>query len=88
MSSIVGAGFGGTLCRAGTCRRGGCAITIIDQRNHHLFQPLLYQVATAALATLGNRLGRFDYFLMRKKREEVTTLLGTVSGDRYPESAA
>jgi NADH:ubiquinone reductase (H+-translocating) len=47
---IVGAGFGGLEVAhrlAGTPVR----ITIIDQRNHHLFQPLLYQVATASLAT-------------------------------------
>ena len=31
-------------------------ITLIDRRNHHLFQPLLYQVATASLATVGDRL--------------------------------
>ena len=47
---VVGAGFGGleTVYRlAGT----PVSITLIDRRNHHLFQPLLYQVATASLAT-------------------------------------
>ena len=47
---IVGAGFGGLeVARylAGTSVR----ITVIDGRNHHLFQPLLFQVATASLAT-------------------------------------
>ena len=46
---IVGAGFGGiTAARA----LAGCEIDIllIDRTNHHVFQPLLYQVATAALA--------------------------------------
>jgi NADH dehydrogenase len=47
---IVGAGFGG-LNAVQYLRGSGAAITIIDQRNHHIFQPLLYQVATASLAT-------------------------------------
>ena len=46
---IVGAGFGG-LSAAKTLARAGVPFTIIDKRNHHLFQPLLYQVATAALS--------------------------------------
>jgi len=46
---IVGAGFGG-LAAAQALRRAPVDVTIIDKRNHHLFQPLLYQVATAALS--------------------------------------
>ena len=46
---IVGAGFGGLTC-AKTLHRAAASLTIIDQRNFHLFQPLLYQVATAALS--------------------------------------
>lgn len=46
---IVGAGFGG-LAAARALRRADVAVTVIDQRNHHLFQPLLYQVATAGLS--------------------------------------
>ena len=47
---IVGAGFGGLEA---TYRLAGApvSITLVDRRNHHLFQPLLYQVATASLAT-------------------------------------
>ncbi|MEX3007904.1 NAD(P)/FAD-dependent oxidoreductase [Hoeflea sp. TYP-13] len=45
---IVGAGFAG-LSAAKELARAPVTITIIDQQNHHLFQPLLYQVATAAL---------------------------------------
>jgi NADH dehydrogenase len=45
---IVGAGFGG-LYAARALRRAPVHVTIVDRRNHHLFQPLLYQVATAAL---------------------------------------
>ncbi len=46
---IVGAGFGG-LATARALARTAVEVTLIDQRNHHLFQPLLYQVATAALS--------------------------------------
>ena len=46
---IVGAGFGG-LNAALALKRADVAITLIDKRNHHLFQPLLYQVATAGLS--------------------------------------
>lgn len=46
---IVGAGFGG-LAAARALRFTPAQVTVIDRRNHHLFQPLLYQVATAALS--------------------------------------
>jgi len=46
---IVGAGFGG-LAAARALRGAEVRITVIDRTNHHLFQPLLYQVATAALS--------------------------------------
>jgi NADH dehydrogenase len=46
--AILGGGFGG-LEAAKALRRAPVDITLIDRRNHHLFQPLLYQVATAAL---------------------------------------
>src|SRR5262252_1909173 len=46
---IVGAGFGG-LEAAKALARVPVDVTVIDRRNHHLFQPLLYQVATAALS--------------------------------------
>src|SRR5580704_909949 len=45
---IVGAGFGG-LRTARALRRAPVRITVLDRHNHHTFQPLLYQVATAAL---------------------------------------
>jgi NADH dehydrogenase len=45
---IVGGGFGG-LYAARALRRAPVDVTVVDRRNHHLFQPLLYQVATAAL---------------------------------------
>ncbi|MEO6967138.1 MAG: NAD(P)/FAD-dependent oxidoreductase [Rhodanobacteraceae bacterium] len=46
---IIGAGFGGLSC-AKALRQARAQVTVIDQRNFHLFQPLLYQVATAALS--------------------------------------
>jgi NADH dehydrogenase/putative oxidoreductase len=46
---IVGAGFGGMACAAGL-RHQPVRVTLIDRENYHLFQPLLYQVATAALS--------------------------------------
>ena len=73
---IVGAGFGGleaTFGLAGAPVR----ITLIDRRNHHLFQPLLYQVATASLAT--SEIAWPTRYLLRD-RPEVTTLFATVSG--------
>jgi NADH dehydrogenase len=46
---VIGGGFGGLWAVRGL-RRADVDVTLIDRRNHHLFQPLLYQVATAALA--------------------------------------
>ena len=46
---IVGAGFGGLAC-ASALSRVRAKVTLIDRANHHLFQPLLYQVATANLS--------------------------------------
>ena len=46
---IVGAGFGG-LVAAKALRKLPAQVTVIDRRNYHLFQPLLYQVATAGLS--------------------------------------
>lgn len=46
---VLGGGFGGMAVCKRLARRN-CRITLIDQRNHHLFQPLLYQVATGGLS--------------------------------------
>src|SRR6187549_1691693 len=46
---IVGGGFGG-LYAARAFRREPVQVTVVDRRNHHVFQPLLYQVAMAALS--------------------------------------
>ncbi len=47
---VVGAGFGGLEAARWLGQAPGMAVTVLDQRNHHLFQPLLYQVATGALS--------------------------------------
>lgn len=52
-------------------------ITLIDRRNHHLFQPPLYQVATASLAT--SEIAWPIRHLLRN-RPDVTTLLASVAG--------
>ena len=46
---LIGGGFGG-LTAAKTLRGQGVRVTLLDRRNHHVFQPLLYQVATATLS--------------------------------------
>jgi NADH dehydrogenase len=73
---IVGAGFGGLACARAL---GGkpVKVTIVDRRNYHLFVPLLYQVATAALSPadiarpIRRILGRFS---------NIEVVLGTVTG--------
>jgi NADH dehydrogenase len=73
---IVGAGFGGLEC-ALRLKGAPVAITLIDRRNHHLFQPLLYQVATASLAT--SEIAWPIRYLLRD-RPDVTTLFANVNG--------
>src|ERR1700674_2694455 len=46
---IIGGGFAG-IAAARALKRSNVEITLIDRRNHHIFQPLLYQVATAVLS--------------------------------------
>ena len=46
---VLGEGFGGlTFCQ--TFNRSAARLTLVDRQNHHLFQPLLYQVAGASLS--------------------------------------
>jgi NADH dehydrogenase len=73
---IAGAGFGG-LEVAHRLAGAPVRITLIDQRNHHLFQPLLYQVATASLAT--SEIAWPIRHLVRK-RKDVMTLLAVITG--------
>ncbi|HXL13406.1 MAG TPA: NAD(P)/FAD-dependent oxidoreductase [Bradyrhizobium sp.] len=73
---IVGAGFGGLEA---TNRLAGAPVhvTLLDRRNHHLFQPLLYQVATASLATSEIA---WPIRYLQRGRPDVTTLFATVTG--------
>ncbi|MEP9371983.1 NAD(P)/FAD-dependent oxidoreductase [Mesorhizobium sp. KR1-2] len=71
---IVGAGFGGLETVRGL-KGAPVRITLIDRRNHHLFQPLLYQVATASLATSEIA---WPIRHLVSDRPEVTTLLAEV----------
>src|SRR3979490_2623073 len=73
---IVGAGFGGLEATFGLAG-AAVSITLIDRRNHHLFQPLLYQVATASLAT--SEIAWPIRYLLRD-RPEGTTLFAHVTG--------
>lgn len=73
---IVGAGFGGLSAAMGLAR-ADTDVTVIDRRNHHLFQPLLYQVATAALSP-ADIAAPIRGILSRQRNAKV--LLGTVTG--------
>lgn len=73
---VIGAGFAGLQTVIGL-KGGDCQITLIDQRNHHLFQPLLYQVATTLLATSDIA---WPIRALLRDRKDVTTLLATVEG--------
>ncbi len=66
---IVGGGFGG-LYAARALRREPVQVTLLDRRNHHLFQPLLYQVATAALSP-GDIASPIRWILRHQKNVEV-----------------
>ena len=72
---IVGGGFGG-LRAAQALRSGPVDVTLIDRRNYHLFQPLLYQVATGSLSP-GEIAAPLRSVLSRQKNTRV--LLGQVT---------
>ena len=73
---IIGCGFGG-LEAARALRNAPVEITLVDKTNHHLFQPLLYQVATAGLSAPAIAAPVRHLF---RKQANVTTLLGEVTG--------
>ena len=66
---IIGGGFGG-LYAARALRRARVRVTIVDRRNHHVFQPLLYQVAMAALSP-GDIASPIRWILRRQSNVEV-----------------
>jgi NADH:ubiquinone reductase (H+-translocating) len=73
---IIGGGFGG-LAAAKSVARLPLQITLVDRKNHHTFQPLLYQVATAGLSPAEIAAPIREIFA---KRENVEVLLGDVVG--------
>jgi len=73
---IVGAGFGGLACAA-ALTRARVAVTVIDRHNYHLFQPLLYQVATSSLSPGDIATPVRGLF---REHFNVRVLFGTVSG--------
>src|SRR6201997_5526955 len=73
---IVGGGFAG-IAAARALKRADVEITLVDRRNHHIFQPLLYQVATAVLspAEIAAPIRQIEV-----KQKNVTVLLAKVTG--------
>ena len=73
---IIGGGFGGIAAARGL-RRAPCRITLIDEKNYHLFQPLLYQVATASLSPADIATPIRGMF---REQSNVRVVLGRVTG--------
>ncbi len=80
---IVGGGFGG-LEAAKALRGAKVRVTLVDRRNHHLFQPLLYQVATAVLSP-ANIASPIRHVL--RSQENVEVVLGEVEAVDVPAKA-
>ncbi len=74
---VVGGGFGGLPATRFLARSRDIEVTLIDRRNHHLFQPLLYQVATGILSP-----GQISPVLrhMFRRAKNVRVVLSTVTG--------
>ncbi|HXC52137.1 MAG TPA: NAD(P)/FAD-dependent oxidoreductase [Candidatus Limnocylindrales bacterium] len=73
---IIGGGFGGLAAARGLANKDGVHVTLIDKRNFHLFQPLLYQVGTGSLSP-GDVAAPLREIL--RKGKNVTVLLGNVT---------
>jgi NADH:ubiquinone reductase (H+-translocating) len=90
---ILGAGFGG-LEAAKALRKTKVRVTVVDKRNHHLFQPLLYQVATAALSApdiaapirkiLSNQRNTTVLMARAKRIDAAGKALELIDGQRLP----
>jgi NADH dehydrogenase len=72
---IVGGGFGG-LAAAKALKNAPVRIILIDRTNHHLFQPLLYQVATSVLAP--GQISSPIRAILRKQKN-ITVIMGEVT---------
>ena len=73
---IVGGGFGGLNC-ALALRKAEVSITLVDRRNFHLFQPLLYQVATGGLSQAN--IAAPLRGVLRRQRHQTRVVLGNVN---------
>ena len=73
---IVGGGFGG-LATAKALRKTPAHVTLIDRTNHHVFQPLLYQVATSVLGP--SNIG-FPIRGLLRRQKNTTVIMGEVTG--------
>ena len=73
---IVGGGFGG-LAAARALKKAPVKVVLIDRNNHHIFQPLLYQVATSVLSP-GQIASPIRAIL--KNNANTTVILGEVTG--------
>src|SRR5262249_7106259 len=73
---VVGGGFGG-LSAAKALRKAPVKVLLIDRANHHLFQPLLYQVATSELSP-----GQIAWPIrdLLRKQQNTTVVMGEVTG--------
>lgn len=80
---VVGAGFGGVAAVRGL-RHSPCRVTLIDRRNYHLFQPLLYQVATAGLSPADIAAPIRELF---REQTNVRVVMGRVTGVDTAEKA-
>ena len=77
---VVGAGFGGLQAVKKLSRNKSLRITLIDRTNHHLFAPLLYQVATATLSPADIAIPARN--LTRKKRNVTVFMDNVISVDK------
>src|SRR5437660_2144900 len=73
---VIGAGFGG-IEAAKSLKRAPVDVTVVDRQNHHCFQPLLYQVATAALSPADVA---WPIRHILRKQENATVLMAEVRG--------
>jgi NADH dehydrogenase len=74
---VIGCGFGG-LAAVRVLARAEVEIVLVDRTNHHLFQPLLYQVATAGLSALAVSAPIRHVLRPEMKRGRLTILKGEV----------
>jgi NADH dehydrogenase len=74
---IVGGGFGGLAARQGPQKKAAARIILIDRTNHHLFRPLLYQVATSVRAP-----GQISFPIrgILRRQNNTTVIMGKVTG--------